>query len=43
MGYRQPFTAMLAIWSLLLVVEALAQGVPAPHLGPRHHSKMLSC
>jgi sporulation protein YlmC with PRC-barrel domain len=33
MGYRQPFTAMLAIWALLLVIEARAQGVPAPAPG----------
>jgi sporulation protein YlmC with PRC-barrel domain len=33
MGYRQPFTAVLAIWPLLLVIEALAQGVPAPAPG----------
>jgi sporulation protein YlmC with PRC-barrel domain len=29
MGYRQPFTAMLALWGLLLTIEALAQGAPA--------------
>jgi sporulation protein YlmC with PRC-barrel domain len=33
MGYRQPFTAMLAIWALLLVIEVRAQGVPAPAPG----------
>ena len=33
MGDRQLFTATLAIWGLLLVIEALAQGVPAPTLG----------
>jgi sporulation protein YlmC with PRC-barrel domain len=33
MGYRQPFTAMLAIWGLLLAIEAFAQGVPAPAPG----------
>jgi PRC-barrel domain len=33
MGYRQPFTAMLAIWALGLVVQALAQGVSAPAPG----------
>jgi sporulation protein YlmC with PRC-barrel domain len=30
MGYRQSFTAILAIGVLLLVVEALVQGVSAP-------------
>jgi hypothetical protein len=36
MGDRQPFTAMLAIGALWLVVEALAQGVPtlAPRASP---------
>jgi sporulation protein YlmC with PRC-barrel domain len=33
MGYRQPFTAILAIWGLLLAIEAFAQGVPAPAPG----------
>jgi sporulation protein YlmC with PRC-barrel domain len=33
MGYRQPFTAMLAMWGLLLTIEAFAQGVPAPTPG----------
>ena len=33
MEYRQPFTAMLTIWALLLVIEAFAQGVPAPASG----------
>jgi sporulation protein YlmC with PRC-barrel domain len=33
MGYRQPFTAMLAIWALVLVIEVWAQGVPAPAPG----------
>jgi sporulation protein YlmC with PRC-barrel domain len=33
MGYRQRVTAMLAIWALGLVVEALAQGVPTPAPG----------
>ena len=33
MGYRQPFTGMLAIWALWLVIEALPQGVPAPAPG----------
>jgi sporulation protein YlmC with PRC-barrel domain len=33
MRYRQSFTALLAIGVLLLVVEALAQGVPVPAPG----------
>jgi sporulation protein YlmC with PRC-barrel domain len=33
MGYRLPFTAMLAIWALWLVIDAFAQGVPAPAPG----------
>jgi sporulation protein YlmC with PRC-barrel domain len=33
MGYREPFTAMLAVWGLLVAVEAWAQGVPAPAPG----------
>jgi sporulation protein YlmC with PRC-barrel domain len=33
MGYRQPFTAMLALWALVLVIEVRAQGVPAPAPG----------
>jgi sporulation protein YlmC with PRC-barrel domain len=33
MRYRQSVTAMLAIWALLLTIEAFAQGVPAPAPG----------
>jgi sporulation protein YlmC with PRC-barrel domain len=33
MGDRQPFTATLAIWGLLLAIGALAQGIPAPAPG----------
>jgi PRC-barrel domain len=33
MGYRQPFTAMLALWALVLVIDVRAQGVPAPAPG----------
>jgi sporulation protein YlmC with PRC-barrel domain len=33
MEYRQSFTAMLAIWALLLGSDVLAQGVPAPAPG----------
>jgi sporulation protein YlmC with PRC-barrel domain len=33
MRYRQPSTAILVIWTLLLMAEALAQGVSAPAPG----------
>ena len=33
MECRQPFTVMLAIWALRLVIEVGAQGVPAPAPG----------
>jgi sporulation protein YlmC with PRC-barrel domain len=33
MGYRQPFIAVLAIWALWVVADALAQGVPASEPG----------
>ena len=33
MRHRDAFAAVLAIWGLLLTIEALAQGVPTPTLG----------
>jgi sporulation protein YlmC with PRC-barrel domain len=43
MRYRQPSTAILVIWTLLLMAEALAQGVsaPAPRTSPSMQDAVL--